>query len=308
MTMLKNILVPLDGTALAEASLPYARALAGRTGARLTLVRAAHYTALLGDVAADQHRAIERAEDYLTRLVEKLSADGYDAHAGVPFGGSTAEWIVEECDVRHADLVIMATHDRIGIDRLVHGSIAEAVVHRSSVPVMLVRGVNAEQLAQRYAEQQPVFVVPLDGSHLAEAALPAARALARTVGGSLVLVGVTPRLGQLIAEAGGIVAYSATELGQLEASVRAYLEGVAHRDVAIEVRSGDPATEIADVAREYSAAAVVMATHGRTGVARSILGSVAGGVVHYTQTPVVLVHAGALKVHVVEQAVAAPAD
>lgn len=241
MTMLKNILVPLDGSALAEAGLPYARALAGRTGARLTLVRAAHYTALLGDVAADQHRAIERAEDYLTRLVEKLSADGYDAHAGVPFGGSTAEWIVEECDVRHADLVIMATH-------------------------------------------------------------------ARTVGGSLVLVGVTPRLGQLIAEAGGIVAYSATELGQLEASVRAYLEGVAHRDVAIEVRSGDPATEIADVAREYSAAAVVMATHGRTGVARSILGSVAGGVVHYTQTPVVLVHAGALKVHVVEQAVAAPAD
>src|SRR5579864_5951390 len=172
--MFKNILVPLDGSPLAEAALPYATALAARTGARLTLMRAAQYASLLGDVAVEQHRSVEAAEEYLDRQVERLAADGYAVQAAVPFGGSTATWIIEEADVRHADLVIMATHDRVGADRWVHGSVAETVVHRSITPVMVVRGGVVEQLAKRFADKDPVLIVPLDGSELAEAALPVA--------------------------------------------------------------------------------------------------------------------------------------
>src|SRR5438105_968930 len=176
--MFKDIPVPLDGSPLAEAALPYAKALAARTGGRLTLVRAAHYASLLGDLAVEQHRSVEIAEDYLERQVERLAAEGYTAQAAVPFGGSTANWIVEEADMRGADLVVMATHDRVGADRWLHGSVAETVVHRLSLPVMLVRAGDAEQLAARFTDQEPFVVVPLDGSELAEAALPIARGLA----------------------------------------------------------------------------------------------------------------------------------
>ena len=291
--MFKNILVPLDGSPLAEAALPYAKALAARTGARLTLMRAAHYASLLGDMAVEQYRSVELAEDYLERQVERLAADGYAVQAVVPFGGSTATWIVEEADISHADLVIMATHDRVGADRWVHGSVAETVVHRSITPVMVVRGGVVEQLAKRFADKDPVLIVPLDGSELAEAALPVAHGLADSLGGRLVLVGVTPAPGQFIAgQAGAIMAYSAPEIAELQAGVQAYLGRMAARGkVDVIVRSGDAATQIALVAQEYMSAAVVMATHGRTGALRSILGSVAGNVVHHSSGPVMLVRA-----------------
>src|ERR1051326_2996538 len=177
--MFKNILVPLDGSPVAEAALPYAKVLSRRLDTRLTLVRAAHYASLLGDVAAEQHRSVQQAEDYLGRHVERLASDGYPAQAAVPFGGSTARWIVEEAEIRRADLVVMATHDRVGADRWLHGSVAESVVHRCTIPVMLVRGGDVEQFALRLADPVPVLVVPLDGSELAEAALPIARGLER---------------------------------------------------------------------------------------------------------------------------------
>src|ERR1051326_1951099 len=130
--MFKNILVPLDGSLLAEAALPYAKALAARTGGRLTLVRAAHYASLLGDKAVEQHRSVEIAEDYLERQVERLAAEGYTGQAAVPFGGSTANWIVEEADIRGAELVVMATHDRVGADRWLHGRVAATEIGRAS--------------------------------------------------------------------------------------------------------------------------------------------------------------------------------
>src|SRR5579859_3127600 len=92
--MFENILVPLDGTALGEAALPYARALVAKTGASLTLVRAAHYASLLGNVAINQYRVVEQAEDYLRQQVDELAARGVHARAAVPYGGSAADWIV----------------------------------------------------------------------------------------------------------------------------------------------------------------------------------------------------------------------
>jgi nucleotide-binding universal stress UspA family protein len=315
--MCKNILVPLDGSPVAEAALPYAKVLARRTGAHLTLIRAAHYASLLGDVGVEQYRSVRQAEDYLERHVERLASEGYSAQAAVPFGGSTARWIVEEAEIRHADLVVMATHDRVGADRWLHGSVAESVVHRCTIPVMLVRDGEAEQLANRFAEAEPVLVVPLDGSELAEAALPIARGLANTVGGRLVVMGVTPAPGQFVAGQGGaITTYTARDLAELQEGVRTYLQRTAQwiasgTDTDILVRSGNAATQIAEVAQERMAAAVVMATHGRTGAIRTILGSVAGNVVHRSSGPVVLVRARAVELSepvAVQQIAASPAN
>lgn len=292
----KNILVPLDGSSLAEAALPFARALALRAGASLTLVRTAHYSSLLADVAADQLDAVESAETYLERLGADLRVAGFDVVSAVPFGGSTADWIVEESDYRDADMIIMATHDRVGADRLLHGSVAEAVVHRSTTPVMLVRATDAEPLSARVGTSKPVVIVALDGSALAEEAVPVARNLSSAIDGRLVVVGVIPKPGQLVAGKGGaVLTYSGSQHAELEAEAKAYLTEIKERlgpDAQAVIQFGDAATEIAATAEARGAAAVVMGTHGRSGLVRSLLGSVAGQVLHRTSIPLVLVRTG----------------
>jgi nucleotide-binding universal stress UspA family protein len=298
--MLHNILVPLDGSPASEAALPFARALAARASATLSLVRAVPGRGLSHD-AVGQQRAVSAAEDYLAGLAATLEAAGLRVQTGVPFGASPATWILEEIELRQASLVVMASHDRVGPDRWLHGSVAEAVVNRTATPVLLVREVEGPPPAPRFDEQQPVLVVPLDGSELAESALPMARELARLIAARVVLVGVVPPVGHLIAVEGGAAPYSDAAHERAEVDAQAYLEGAVARlgadAVAVEtcVRTGEPAVEIARVAAEYLAAAVVMATHGRTGVIRTILGSVAGGVLHRSPTPVLLMHPADLR-------------
>ena len=292
---MQNILVPLDGSPLAEAALPFATAIGGRAGANLTLVRAAVYRALFTDLAAEQVRVIRTGEDYLARTAMELRAKGVPVYTRVPLGGSPAEWIVEETELVDADLVVMATHDREGLDRWVHGSVAEGVIHGSRVPVMLIKGTAKTQLAQRFEAHEPTLVVPLDGSELADAALPAASELAAALGARVVLVAVVPGPGQLVAGRGGAVAtYDGADHAALEAEAWAYLESRAGRikDVAgvdTVVCRGAAAAEISATAERYAAAAVVMTTHGRTGMVRSMFGSVAGGVIHATTVPVVVI-------------------
>src|SRR6266702_4225031 len=193
--MYKSILVPLDGSPLAEAALPFAESLAERAGASLVLVRATHAHPTLGNNAPEQQREIAGAEDYLTILAKELAGRGFSVQTGVPYGGSAAAWIVEEVSMRDADLVVMATHDRSGADRWLHGSVAEAVVSRATAPVLLIRARSSPRAIERFGDQPPVLVVALDGSPLAEAALPGASDLARTLGGRIVLVTVVPTPG-----------------------------------------------------------------------------------------------------------------
>jgi nucleotide-binding universal stress UspA family protein len=298
--MFKNILIPLDGTPVAAGALPYAQTVAARTSARLILVRAAHLQRPLGE-AADQQRAIAEAEDYLTVQARKLAKEGFEVETGVPFGGSAARWILEEIDLRHANMVVMATHDRIGPDRWVHGSVAEVVVGRAPVPVLLVGPTHGAQLAKRLTSERPVLVVPLDGSELAEAALPLAREFAATFGGQLVLVGVVPGPGDLVAAQGGVMTYTGDDYEGLQAEAQKYLNEIASQltadglSVAVSVRCGIPAQQIAATASERAAAAVVMASHGRTGMVRSILGSVAGQTLHHSPCPVLLIRPAKLQ-------------
>ena len=298
--MFKNILVPLDGSPAAAAALPYARALAARTGAHLILVRAAHSQRALGD-AGDQQRVIAEAEDYLTVRARQLAKQGFEVETGVPFGGSAAKWILEEIDLRHADMVVMATHDRIGPDRWVHGSVAEVVVGHSAVPVLLVLPTHGAQLAERLASERPVLVVPLDGSELAEGALPLASEFAATLGGHIVLLGVVPAPADLVAAQGGVMTYVGDDYESSHAEAQNYLNRIASQltadglSVAVSVRTGNPAQQIAATAGEHIAAVVVMASHGRTGIVRTILGSVAGQTLHHSPCPVMLIRPATLR-------------
>src|SRR5687767_805767 len=121
-----SILVPLDGTPTGAAALPYAEALALRTGAKLTLMRAARAPLVIGgDARVVQRQVIDDAQDYLETVGNGLAARGAQIEIALPYG-SAAAWIPEEVGLRHVDLVVMATHDRAGLDRWFHGSVSES--------------------------------------------------------------------------------------------------------------------------------------------------------------------------------------
>jgi nucleotide-binding universal stress UspA family protein len=296
--VLRNILVPLDGSTLARAALPYAEALARRSTATLTLLRVAWYRSPLGDPSIDEQCAVMDAESELASVCHRLNASGLHAvTTGVPFGGSAAAWIVEEGDRCDADLIVMATHARVGPGHWIHGSVAEQVVNRCRRPVMLVRPQDGPPASDRLLRDKPAFIVPLDGSELAEVALPVAGGLAHDLGGRVVLLGVVPGPGPLLTYRDCGRTSLEPELLQLEAESRAYLEASAAQlapalvDVQATVGLGDPPDVIAAAAEHLSAAAVIMATHGRTGLARSVIGSVAGSTLRLVRIPTVLIHA-----------------
>src|SRR5437868_1796370 len=126
--MLKNILVPVDGSPVAEAALPYATALARRTGATLTLVRAARATGHPFNAGDGQAEAVAEAEIYLATKAGELAAQGFTVETGVPYG-TPSTWIPNEVELRKADMIVMATHDRTGPKRWMQGSVAETVVN-----------------------------------------------------------------------------------------------------------------------------------------------------------------------------------
>ncbi len=167
--------------------------------------------------------------------------------------------------------------------------------------MLLVRPTYDARLPADLTGKRPVLVVPLDGSELAEEALPLARELAITLGGHIVLVSVVPGTGDLVAAQGGVMTYVGDDYERLSVEARLYLEGIVSRltvsglSVAVSVRSGTPGQQIAATASEHSAAAVVMANHGRTGFVRSILGSVAGQTLHHSPCPVLLVRPATLR-------------
>jgi nucleotide-binding universal stress UspA family protein len=275
--MLKTILVPLDGSALAEAALGYAVQLSIPTGGKLLLVRAAHSHTMPGvDPRERKEGAIFEAEEYLTRTAARLIERGYACEAVVPYG-QAAECIVEQARMSDTNLIVMSTHGRTGPGHLLFGSVAEGVVSRSSVPVLVTRAwLPAEP--DGLLKDKPLLLVPLDGSSFAEAALQPAVELAEDLGAGLLLVSAQPG--------------ESPPMAALEylTSVEARLHK-AHPDVGLDVdaRYASPTQAIDDAFRESGASLVIMATHGRSGVVRSVMGSVAGKVVKEGHAPVVLI-------------------
>lgn len=135
----KTILVPLDGSPLAELALTHAVDLAREKRARLVLLRAAEARTLVGDPTDAQVGAVREAEDYLVATRDRLSREGVtDVDVSVWYG-PPAQAIVEAARYRQAGLIVMSSHGRSGVGRLVLGSVAETVLRATSVPILLIR-------------------------------------------------------------------------------------------------------------------------------------------------------------------------
>jgi nucleotide-binding universal stress UspA family protein len=136
----RRIIVPLDGSVLAEAALPKAIEVARATpGARLTLLRAAEASALpVRDPIEAQIVVIRDAEDYLEAVAASLEGEGVPVTTSVWYGPPAAA-IVDAAAATRAELIVMSTHGRSGLNRLVLGSVAESVLRATHVPILLLR-------------------------------------------------------------------------------------------------------------------------------------------------------------------------
>jgi nucleotide-binding universal stress UspA family protein len=146
--MYRHILVPLDGSALAEQVLPHVHALAANEGtSKVTLLRAVppvfttsvDYSGLMASDISDSMITLEReAEAYLEGVADTFRAEGYSVDTEVS-AMPAAEAILDYAESQHADLIAIATHGRSGISRFVFGSVTQKVVQTAPVPVLVIR-------------------------------------------------------------------------------------------------------------------------------------------------------------------------
>lgn len=293
--MYRTLLVPLDGSGFGERALPLAMTLSRRLGAELILMRAASAAVFPGVDATDAEvRAVDEARAYLVNLKADLSGQGVSIDIAVPYG-DPADEIRQEVDTRQVDLVVMSTHGRSGLGRWIYGSVGEKVLAASRVPILLVRPTGHVPAVDRDPAQSSILV-PLDGSSLAEAALPHAEYLAERLGGKLVLLRVVEPAAPAFAYPGTVTPplldIEPDRAAQLYLAVLAQRLCAAGMPVQTVVRQGWAADVIAYGCTEDRPSMIVMATHGRSGVARVLLGSVALEVVRRSPLPVLLVRPG----------------
>src|SRR5262249_2599810 len=182
--MLKTILVPTDGSPLAERALPYATTLASKVDGRVVLVRAALAHPQIGmDELAAQLMATQQAEYDVAVTAEQLERDGIPVERAVYYDEAAAA-ITDPTQRRKAGLVVMSTHGRPGLGRWIYGSVADRVLRQTDVPVLLVPPGCERTWSDN---RKPRILVPLDGSDLAEEALGPADELAEALGAELLL-------------------------------------------------------------------------------------------------------------------------
>jgi nucleotide-binding universal stress UspA family protein len=296
--MYSRVLAPLDGSALAERVLPYARLVAASLGSRLELFRVVEPPPL-GDWDLAQGMMIPHAElDQESDVLEYLDiAAARLRRSGLPVSrsfrtGDPASQIVKIAEAEEDTLVAMSTRGRSGMTRWLMGSVTDKVLRGTTCSMLIVRGmsdgVDEDDLKIRR------IVAPLDGSRRSERALPPAVSLAKalSVGASLVYAmqretdGSEPE-GNTPAEDGG-------RQGRVLADE--YLEEIADElrqgglgDVEQHVEYGDPAEVIVDFAEETEGCLIAMATHGRSPMQRWLLGSVTDRVTRHSSCPVLVV-------------------
>ena len=297
--MFKRILVPLDGSSFGDQALPLALEIARRSRAELHLVHVhapqeplafpggglpLHEPRVDADLRASQ-------EERLRRHAERAAAEeGVVARAAL-LEGPVVPTLREHALAVGIDLVVMPTHGRGGVTRAVVGSVADSLIRAGRLPVLAMR---ARASTKRSRIQR--ILVPLDGSAFSEHALASAGALAQAMGASFTLLYVLPKP---LTSADPIAPgwpYGEEAKEQVRATAATYLDAQATRlrdrgfGVEVEiVKAEDTAAAIRSFAAGNGVDVIAMATHGRGGWSRALLGSVADKVLRAATVPVLLV-------------------
>ena len=294
--MFRSILVPLDGSAFAEQALPLATDVACKAGAALNLVRVHMLYALTEPACAwlpfypSADAALKQQEQaYLGAVSQRLTCPKKPIASCLAVG-MEADAILEQAQASKVDLIVMTTHGRGPASRFFLGSVADEVVRRAPVPVVLLRPHDPPEEPAAPPSITKVLV-PLDGSALAEEVLGPAATLARLLGARCTLLRVVesrlhppaaPHAGELPPD---------PRVGE----ARSYLRGVGEKlngqsirsDVQVVV-SPHSAGAILEAAQTEPGTLIALATHGHGGFRRMLLGSVADKLIRAAAGPVLV--------------------
>jgi nucleotide-binding universal stress UspA family protein len=312
--MYRSLLVPLDGSPFAEHALPLALAVARRSGAALHLVSvvapvAEAFTEVVYFAPSElQDHLRQQQQAYLARTAERLRGLAEVTVDTQVLEGDVSSLLARHAEQSGADLVVMATHGRGAFGRFWLGSVADYLLRHLTLPLLLTR--PEESAADLDTEPNLGHVLlPLDGSELAEKAIgPAVEMAALLPGAEVVLLRVIhPTVSVYYPPEGAAADHEARALLQqvqamqerLYAEAEAYLGGVAERlrqrglRVRIRVTVEDHAAPaILHEAKTQGAGLIALATHGRRGLARLVLGSVADKVIRASHGPVLVLRPG----------------
>lgn len=299
---MRRILIPLDGSALAESAMQFGAAVSRAAGASLELLHVIEAPAFVDLPTSQLIPDPARVREYLLDAAAR-QIPGVHVETDIRSGDAVTELLAKAVE-QPETMIVLATRGRGGLSRLVLGSVADKVVRLSTVPVGLVR--PSDDGAALPAEIRSV-VVALDGSETAELGLGFAADLARSAGAALHLVGVVEPYwsSPWIAASPDMTAVSVNQLSELqslaEEESETYLAMIAGRlaaespDLQVDwvKRVGRPADEIDRAAAEAHADVVVVTSHGRGGIRRLVLGSVATGLIQIGAHPLIVVPARA---------------
>ena len=294
--MYEKILVPLDGSELAQIALPYAEKLAGKVGSQITLI---YVSGSIDDQYHHMHQFYLQKIAEATRQAAETYIENPEVKAikleTVILLGDPAKQIVDYADKEGIGLIIMSTHGRSGIKRWAMGSVADKVLRATKQPLALIRAKHTRPDAPDKNILSKILVT-LDGSKQSEAVIPCIEELASKLKADVTLL-------QVVAPDYHISTTGEPEYGvyaekhaeTIQALAREYLENIAAQlkqrgvNAKPEVMFGTAAETIIKFADAIAADMVALSTHGRSGVSRWALGSVAERVLRAGDTPLLLV-------------------
>lgn len=288
--MYKTIIVPLDGSELAEVALPFAEESVGRTGVDLVLLSVRQ--------PQDDHSP-RMMQSYLEKIADqaRIDAEKYQkSPGGQPVNvtwkilqGNPAEEIVAFAEKEEGNRIVMATHGQSGSTRWGLGSIADKITKASNIPVTLIRAKGSQPEVRKGFYNN--ILATLDGSKASEVILPHVEDMAKSWGAAVTLFMVFQMESitvtyEAVKNAESLKTASISYLEKITNDLKA--KGINAKYVLIDLAE-DVAAEINKYTTQNSIDLVVMATHGRSGPRRWILGSVTNKVLHEGNTPIMLV-------------------
>ena len=306
-TLFERIMIPLDGSNLAEGILPVAADLARRLKARIDLLAVVDPEStelpsylqfgpsgdiLKGPLSSVEDVQLERvrtANEYLLRVAESLRKDGLVVVTEIAVGDPARE-IVARATRSQIDVIAMATRGRSAIGRGLLGSVTDKVTHSSDVPIIIIRPTDGSSI-------DPIsrLIVGLDGSTVAEATLDPARVLAASLGVPMLLVRATTA-GARVAAYGFEADFAPAALFPItDVQASKYLDTIAASQIKlgiyVETRVGPGAAsdEIQAAAAERPGSLIVLATRGQSGLTRWVLGSVTSRTIRSSDGPVLVI-------------------
>ena len=300
--MFKKLLIPLDGSPLAEQAIGQAAAIARAAHAAIDIVLVHQPAPFAGFNDAPWN---DEELNYEHKYVEAIAGE-LSSGAAVPVthnvvGGEAVDMICKRAWDVAADLIVMTSHGRTGLSRAWLGSVASGVLRHSAIPVLMLRPVEtkADLVAAHHLFKH--VLVPLDGSALAADILPSASMLAQWSGAPVTLLRVVEPIPLNLAVGVDMAltyppwVQDDVATGRAVEEAQEQLDEVARRlskessiavDAHVAVATGI-AQAIIDFARGHSVDVIAMSTHGR-GTSRVIMGSIADKVLRGSEMPMLL--------------------